>query len=253
VLCEGIDASLVCVDNLFGDEVDVCLPRGSIPGGPCAAGNTCAAGMACEDDRCLYDCSTGGQAVCDAVSTTLACAVGIYDTPVCLPKGSFPGGPCATGDLCAQDLGGLGAADMFCSSGTCVVQCQTPGPFSSGDNLCATVNPALTCVTNPSTDFCAPACVSGMCPTGQSCLGSENACLPTGSFLGSPCAGGTTCSGAPMLVCVPSASPTCGPGCTGPQGPSEYCGGVAAAYGTAWDTCADANPGPDELLLCVDG
>jgi hypothetical protein len=183
----------------------------------------------------------------------LSCAQDAYDTPVCLPKGSFPGGPCAAGDLCAQDLGGLGSADMFCSSGLCLIQCQNAGPFASGDDLCSTVNPALTCVTNPSTDFCAPACVSNMCPAGRSCLTSENACLPTGSFLGSPCAGGTTCSGAPMLVCVPGGSPTCGPGCAAAGAPSAYCQGVAGAYGTTWDTCTDVIGDPSvELLLCID-
>jgi hypothetical protein len=250
VLCEGVDASLVCADNLFGDNVDVCLPRGSIPGGPCAAGDRCDAGMACEDDRCLYDCTTGGQAVCDAAGPALACATGIYATPVCLPRGSFPGGPCRSDNTCDENLGGLAGADMICMSGVCAVQCQSDIlPFASGDALCATVNAALTCVTNPATDFCAPACVSGACPTGRSCLGSENACLPTGSFLGSPCASGA-CSGAPMLVCAGSA---CAAGCTGPVGPSAYCDGVGTAYGTGYDTCNDVNPHPvDELLICVD-
>lgn len=272
VMCAGIDASLLCAADLFAQ--DVCLPRGSIPGGPCAAGDSCAAGMACEGGMCLYDCTAGGQAVCDAMSSTLACSRTVYDTPVCLPKGSFPGAPCGAGNTCATDLMGLDAVDMACVSGRCVVMCASPGPFADGDALCTTVNPALmcmsggcvvdcegdnealcgaidpalTCVSNSENDFCAIACVDGMCPSGTSCLTSQNACLPTGTFLGSPCAGGTTCSGDPMLVCVPGETPRCAAGCTTAETSSPYCVGVGTNYGTGYQDCTDVGGG---LLICT--
>jgi hypothetical protein len=360
-LCESIDASLVCTADAFGSGADLCLPRGAYPGGPCAAGEVCDAGMTCEDSICLYecatggealcndvsedlscasgvfsepvclprgsypgspcrddvgdecdqnlgglpdanltcvndlcvvqcealtvfvsgdalcgtvsaglscvssagldvcapDCSDGGQAVCDAVGGELACAVGIDDDDVCLPAGSFPGGPCAEGDLCAQDVGGSDSADMICNSGTCVFQCEIFSPAPSGDFLCGAINAALTCVASPtSTDFCTTACVGAgnACLPGYSCLLSEDACLPDGSFLGSACAGGTACSATatPALTCLPGGSPVCAAACA-PAGASPYCQAVAAGVGTTYDTCADGDPGAGEVLICVDG
>jgi hypothetical protein len=209
-------------------------------------------------DVCAPNCTVGGQAVCDAVGTDLACAVGIDDDDVCLPHGSFPGGPCATGDLCAQDVGGVTSADMFCNSGVCAFQCETFSPAPSGDFLCGAINAALTCVENPApgaTDFCTTACVGGgnACPSGYSCLVSQDACLPDGSFLGSACAGGTTCNsaGSPALTCIPGAA-LCGAACDTPAMPSVYCQALNGALGTSFDTCTDVDPGAGTVLACID-
>jgi hypothetical protein len=258
LLCDSIDASLVCIANAFETETDMCLPRGSYPGGPCGAGDACDTGMTCEDNRCLYDCSAGGEELCTDISVGLSCAVGVYATPVCLPLGTFPGSPCrpTAGDECDQNLSGLPDADMVCSTATsrCVVQCEAPGAFASGDALCGVVSSSLTCLTTPTVDICVTACGAGdACPPGYSCLASQDACLPTGTFLGSPCAGGTTCTGTtPPITCVPGASPTCAASCTEAGMPSGYCQAVAAMTGTSFDTCTDVNPAAEVLLICID-
>ena len=221
------DGGLVCADNLYGDGVDLCLPRGSFPGGPCAAGNACDSGLVCKGARCLYDCSAGGNTLCTGISSTLACAPTVYDVPVCLPRGSYPGGPCDASNLCAQDLNGLAAADMRCQSSTCVVQCASGmvAPFANGDALCGVVSSTLTCVDTAGPQaFCTLKCgAANTCPTGLSCLTSQQACLPTGSFLTSPCATGNVCSTAPPipLACVPGGSPTCAASCS--AGDNTYC------------------------------
>ena len=246
------DGGLVCADNLFGDGVDVCLPRGGYPGGPCAAGNACdpAMGLVCKGGRCLNDCSTGGSATCATISSTLACAPTVYDVPVCLPKGAFPGGPCGANSQCAQDLNGLAPADMRCQQGTCVVQCASGmvAPFASGDALCGVVSSSLTCVDSAGANaFCTLKCGAGnTCPTGSglSCLTSQQACLPTGSFLGSPCATGNVCSPAPPipLACVPGGSPTCAASCT--AGDNSYCMNL----GLGFTQCQTLAPG---LSVCT--
>jgi hypothetical protein len=257
-LCDAIDASLVCIADAFETTQDMCLPRGAYPGGPCGAGDTCGSGMTCEDNRCLYEC--GSEMFCTDISPILSCAVGVYDVPVCLPLGTFPGSPCrpTVGDECDQNLSGLDQADMVCASNKCVVQCEAPGPFTSGDVLCGFVSPALTCLANPAgVDVCVTACgESNACPAGLSCLVSQDACLPTGSFLGSPCASGM-CDGAgtPPLACAPSMN-SCAAACSSlsAAGGSAYCQGVAANFGQSWDTCVDADgPGDGTALICVDG
>jgi hypothetical protein len=255
VLCDAIDASLVCIADAFATTTDMCLPRGAYPGGPCGPSSSCNDGMTCEDNRCLSECTAGGEAFCNDVNEGLSCAVGVYDEPVCLPRGSFPGSPCrpTSGDECDQNLKGLPDADMICSGGTCAIECETPGVFASGDALCGVVNPALTCVSSPDTDVCVIACGDGnACPAGYSCLTSRDACLPNGSFLGSPCAGGTTCSGTtPPLACAPGATPTCAASCSPAGMPSTQCQGLASTFGQTWDTCTNAGLGG--ALICVDG
>ena len=213
--------------------------------------------MACKGSRCLYDCSAGGNTLCGAISSTLACAPTVYDVPVCLPKGSFPGGPCDAASMCAQNLGGLASADMRCQTGVCVVQCASGSvlPFVNGDALCGAVSGALTCVDSAGAQaFCSLKCGEGnTCATGTSCLTSQGACLPTGSFLGSPCAGGTTCSGSPMLVCAPtgpSSPPICAAGCNSgaPQTGDGYCAALGGMLGTGFDKCIAAGP----VEICVD-
>jgi hypothetical protein len=233
VLCDAIDASLVCIADAFSTTQDMCLPRGAYPGGPCGAGDSCGSGMTCEDDRCLLECGTGGQTLCTAANPGLVCATGVYDVPVCLPLGSFPGSACRpiAGNECDQNLSGLPQADMVCASNKCVVQCEDPGPFASGSALCGFISPALTCANNPA---------------------GVNVCLPTGSFLGSPCVSGM-CDGAatPPLACAPSNS-TCAAACEA-QGASPYCQGLAAMVGQTWDTCIDADQGgPGTALICFD-
>lgn len=258
VLCDSIDASLVCTADAFGGTTDVCLPRGSYPGGPCAAGDACDAGMTCEDSMCLYQCTTGGESLCNAVSPTLSCASGVFSEPVCLPRGSFPGSPCRTGigNECDQNLRGLPDANLACVNNLCVVQCEALTVFASGDALCATINSALTCVGSPSVDFCTTACVGAgnACPAGNSCLVSEDACLPDGSFLGSACAGGTTCNsaGTPPLACAPGASPKCAAACATRGMSSGDCQALNASFGTTFDTCTDVDPGAATVLACID-
>jgi hypothetical protein len=241
--CAAVDGSLLCADNLYGDGVDLCLPRGAFPGGPCAAGNSCKDGMLCKGSRCLYDCADGGNALCGAISSTLACAPTVYDAPVCLPKGSFPGGACGAGDSCAVDLGGLAAADMRCQTGVCVVQCATFAPFAAADALCGAVSSSLTCVEplGPQA-LCTLKCGAGnTCATGTSCLTSQQACLPTGTFLGSPCASGNMCFGSAALP-LACAGGSCAATCT--AGDGAYC----TAVNPAFTQCQTIAPG---LSVCT--
>jgi hypothetical protein len=314
-LCGSIDASLVCADDLFGDGVDLCLPYGGFPGGPCADGSACGDGMVCRGERCLYDCTNGGDTVCTNVRSTLTCAADVYDVPVCLPKGSFPGGPCGegsscaplqqgaqslpttckndtclltcdnmaggdalcaavdaslvcadnlygdgvdlclprgafpggpcgAGNSCASDLNGVAAVDMRCQSGVCVVDCDNTATLQKGDGLCEAVNPALTCVDSAALPFCSVKCgPSNACAAGTSCLVSQGACLPTGSFLGSPCASGAcNPSAVPMLAC---ANNTCAARCnTGGGMGNSYC----AALNVGLSTCQMVAAG---LEVCV--
>ena len=237
-LCAAVDGGLVCADNLYGDGVDLCLPRGTFPGGPCGAGNACDDGLVCKGSRCLYDCTTGGNTLCGTISAALACAPTVYDVPVCLPKGSFPGGACGAGNTCASDLGGLAAADMRCQSGVCVVQCASFAPFAASDALCGAVSSTLTCVDSAGPQaFCSLKCGAGnTCPTGMSCLTSQQACLPTGSFLGSPCASGACSPTAqPTLVCAPTGAPpapsVCQARCNVGAGmDNAYCVGIGVGF-----------------------
>jgi hypothetical protein len=230
LLCDAIDASLVCIADAFATTQDMCLPRGAYPGGPCGPGDSCGTGMTCEENRCLYQCGTGGNALCTGISPALACATGVYDEPVCLPLGTFPGAPCRPGgDQCDQNLSGLADADMVCASGRCVVQCEAPGAFDNGNALCGTISPALICANNPA---------------------GADVCLPIGSFLGSPCAGGTTCdaSATPPLACGPTGY--CGAACQ--TGAHAYCVALAGMVGQTWDTCADPDGAGPSGQICID-
>ena len=200
--CSDIHPGLTCATAL--DE-PACLPVGAFPGSPCRANRDDACSdlqvgddsvpMVCQDDVCLPNCGTGGDALCEAVSDTLSCAVGIFDEALCLPKGTFPGGPCGPSDSCAQDLQGNAAIDMQCVSGRCLIGCDESGLWSGyGDALCQFVDPSLTCATAAGS-ICVRSCDTGSCDAGFSCLDAgsvpahENACLPNGSFPGSACGG----------------------------------------------------------------
>src|SRR5205823_773464 len=74
------------------------------------------------------------------------------------------------------------------------ITCSEEGKWAGyGDSLCALVDSRLTCSANAG-HICLLACdPNGACNTGYSCLDPgavpqhDNACLPTGSFPGSPC------------------------------------------------------------------
>jgi hypothetical protein len=210
--CAGIHPGLVCAAVL---AVPACLPVGTFPGsacrserGPDGSGGcsaltvgTTSAPMVCENDVCLVDCGTGGTELCAAVNADLVCATGIFSDALCLPKGAFPGGPCAGDDSCAQDLDGNPAVDMKCLGGSCVIDCDESSEWPGyGDALCAVVDASLTCA-NAAGGFCTRGCSAQGCAEGFSCFdegdipGDENACLPTGTFPGSPCraSGATVC------------------------------------------------------------
>jgi len=225
--CADIHPDLVCADAL---EVPACLPLGSFPGSACRANRNDAcdpisagdesAAMICQDEICLPDCTDGGTELCQAINPSLVCATGIYDTPLCLPAGSFPGGPCSASDSCAQNLQGNADVDMVCVNDTCVVGCDEEAQWEGyGDTLCRFVDPTLTC-SESAGSICVLACDEGACDDGYSCLSpgeipeAENACLPDGTFPGAACrdTAGSECdqdlSGNPDLDMV-CASGTC--------------------------------------------
>ena len=177
---------------------NACLPNGAFPGSACA-GNACGTygtiAMTCANNTCVVPCDT--DANCTPVGLTCVeashvcvqpCGAGstcadnryacLESQNACLPKGSFPGSPCAEGSNC----GSYGALAMACVSGTCLVSCSDA---AGGDTICPAVNAALTC-DDIYTQACVIACQSGVCPPGMSCA-PGNACLPTGSYPGGPC------------------------------------------------------------------
>ena len=228
--CSDIHPGLTCASVL---DVPACLPVGSFPGSECrpnrddACSDLALAGgsapMVCENNTCLVDCTNGGQDLCSGIDDSLLCASGIFDKPLCLPAGAFPGGPCGANDSCAQDLQGNSVVDMKCVSGTCVIDCDESSHWSGyGDALCSIVDPTLTCA-NAAGSICVRACGSaGACDNGFSCLDAgsigthENSCLPTGSFPGSPCASGPTpCSALPGGLTQSCVNGTCVVDCGG--------------------------------------
>lgn len=199
--CSDVHPDLVCATPL---PVPACLPLGSFPGSACkkTEDNRCGdltvgsskVGMVCENETCLADCTVGGDTLCTGLSSTLQCAHGIFSKDLCLPKGSFPGSTCGANNSCAADLNGDPNVDMQCVSGTCVVGCSESGKWSGyGDALCSLVDSSLTCADKAGS-ICVRACGDqASCATGYSCFDPgavhehDNACLPTGSFPGSPC------------------------------------------------------------------
>jgi len=225
--------------------------------------------MACIQGTCVITCDATNDP-CAAVDSSLACSVvagGCVPTcgaagecsdgfscftneNVCLPTGSFPGSPCNAGQ-CAQDLLGVEDIDMICSSDTCVVDCA-----GGGDFLCELVDPSLAC-SGAGGNVCVPACQAGQCPTGFSCFESENTCLPTGAFPGSPCAPGDVCAdvgGVPMICGDPGlGANVCVPVCSGAG--TALCQQIdgslsclpAASSGLPEDVCVTNGTFPESL------
>src|SRR6185295_13167474 len=135
-------------------------------------------------------CSETGGNLCVFACVAGACPTGYScldpgGQNACLPNGSFPGSTCAMGNTCSALAPGV---NQMCVSNTCVVDCNTAGNAAQDDALCNGVNSGLTC-SETAGDICVSKCNAGACGTGYSCFdaGGENACLPTGSFPGSPC------------------------------------------------------------------
>jgi subtilisin family serine protease len=232
------DLEMTCHDTL-GEQV--CLPSGTFPGSPCRTDpadecdqnlfdvgaydmvcieSTCA--LACEDDALCASFTSGiacyeDMGIClPACTTNAQCASGracYVAEGVCLPNGMFPGGPCGDGETC----GNAGPVAMECQAGKCVIPCEA-------DAECAPLG--LTCLE--SAGLCVEKCVYGTCDSGYSCLAPENACLPTGSFLGSPCATGK-CSAS--LVCSGN---RCRAACTDAADGDSACAAIDPAL-----TCED--------------
>ena len=173
-LCKMVSPALNCASTVF--DRAVCLPSGAYPGGPCGgdARDTCSdanlgAGqrskMLCKDGQCLLDCgaaaigSSDAGSYCADIDEDLTCAKTVYPgSAVCLPEGSYPGGPCAHG-MCSK----FADRAMVCDDNTCLVTC-TP----DSDDSCGAVSPTL-------------GCAHGVL--------AQDVCLPKGSFPGSACGG----------------------------------------------------------------
>ena len=227
---------------------NACLPNGSFPGSPCATGDVCGeyggVGMTCAAGTCVITCAA--EATCTAVGLTCVESAGVCVSPcvsgacddnryacltsenACLPNGTFPGGPCGAGDTCSN----YGTLPMACVSDTCLITCSDA---AGGDTVCAAVNAALTC-DDIFTHSCMPACQSGNCLTGMSCA-TGNACLPTGSFPGSPCR---------------TTDPKCDSDLGGNPDHDMVCAGAACVVDCSWDptvctafglTCQNAGTG----------
>ncbi|HET6339831.1 MAG TPA: hypothetical protein VFG30_41765, partial [Polyangiales bacterium] len=96
---------------------------------------------------------------CADIDEDLTCAKTVYPgSAVCLPEGSYPGGPCAHG-MCSK----FADRAMVCDDNTCLVTC-TP----DSDDSCGAVSPTL-------------GCAHGVL--------AQDVCLPKGSFPGSACGG----------------------------------------------------------------
>ena len=217
---------------------NACLPNGSFPGSACATGDVCGSyggkAMTCASNTCVITCAA--EADCTPVGLTCVEAKGVCLQPcvagacsdnryaclasenACLPKGSFPGGPCNENDACSD----YGPLPMACAAGTCLVTCSDA---AGGDTVvCPGVNAALTC-DDTYTHACMIACQSGLCPAGMSCA-PGNACLPTGSFPGGACR---------------STDPKCDSDIGGNPDHDLVCAGTACVVDCSWNpgVCAD--------------
>lgn len=253
--CAALDASLACARQpsagTFPSD-DVCLPIGSFAGGPCGPDKSCGVEngqpLACEDGTCLLTCASHNT--CTPLG--LVCGFGVYkDHDVCLPPGTFPGGPCGLSNSCAQALHGNPDLNMTCRRNVCFLQCDETNKWSGyGQALCQAQDPALTCSPKGG-NLCVPACNgSGACGNTAVCFdpgtwpAHQNACLPKGSFVGAPCSLGQ-CEDLPSgtkMTCLTNAvsfTSSCYAQCT-PDDPN-----TAANE----DTCSSVDP----QLICAHG
>lgn len=214
--CAAIESGLVCAAGVGPADTDVCLPRGSFPGGPCAPGDECGDGMFCSpDSMCLTDCSTGGDTLCSAVRADLFCASDVFETDACLPKGSFPGAPCDSEGACEDVVVPSGNVPVACVQDRCLITCTAS---AEGNGFCSTFDAALTCVQLNEV---------------------VAACVPKGTFPGGPCADDNTCSGDPELVCY-------GTSCAFSCESEATCTAIGNQIGTTFGGCSDpASLGPD--------
>ncbi|MEY4576378.1 MAG: hypothetical protein RL701_1081, partial [Pseudomonadota bacterium] len=224
-LCKGISSDLNCATGVF--DTAVCLPSGKYPGAPCAADNKCdnidisanvSAKMVCAGGQCLPDCgagsigTTGAETYCSSIDTTLSCATGVYaNTAVCLPAGTYPGGPCSHGTC-----GNVKDVPMTCSDNTCIPTCVD-------SDKCSTLSADLVCARG---------------------VLNIDVCLPKGAFPGGPC-GGTnhdTCSqdlNGVAEIDMRCVSGTCVVGC-GETGKYAGFGESVCQFVDSSLTCADA-------------
>jgi hypothetical protein len=256
-----------CYDAGTTGHQNACLPTGSFPSSPCLHGDASHAEpwclpvggsgsvtQSCFGGMCVVDCDEAapqtGNALCQAVNAALTCipqngTVGMctyacesgncptgmacYDPGTtghqnaCLPNGTFPFGPCATGNVCDHVAG----IPQTCMQGMCVPTCANEGQ-------CSTISAVLTCVEAEGLCFpkcsatanCNPAAVG----PGLSCMTSENACLPAGSFPGAPCTANNQCLsiGPVAQTCVGEAAGTgmCAPQCVPGAGGDATCAAV---------------------------
>ena len=148
--CAELHSGLSCSSAL-----QACLPTGTFPGGdcrsdlnsPCSAltvahedGSATSTAMSCENGLCVATCAEGGSELCGEIAPQLTCAEGVFAQPSCLPKGSFPGGPCAQDDSCAAIAQGDASLPMACEDERCLVTCDDA---AGGDALCNAVDASL--------------------------------------------------------------------------------------------------------------
>jgi hypothetical protein len=224
--CSDIHTGLVCANSVAA--APVCLPVGSFPGSACRADKNSAcdsvkvgsssAPMTCQKDTCLVECGTGGNALCQGVSSSLSCATGVLDEAVCLPKGSYPGASCT--DTCADVNVKEGvSAKMSCKSNLCVFDCgSTAIGSANGEQYCAGIDASLSCT-------------SAVYP-------GSSVCLPAGTYPGGPCSHGLCGNlGSTPMACEDN---QCLVTCT-PDNP--------ATAGTNEDACGAIDPS----LVCAHG
>jgi len=176
--CSDIHSGLVCANSVAA--APVCLPVGSFPGSACRADKNSAcdsikvgtnsAPMTCVNDTCVVECGTGGNALCQGVSSTLSCATGVFEDAVCLPKGSYPGSSCTTTCADVNIKEGV-SAKMLCKSNTCVFDCSSAAiGTANAEQYCAGIETSLSCT--------------------NAIYPGSSVCLPAGSYPGGPCSHG---------------------------------------------------------------
>jgi hypothetical protein len=204
-VCSALSENLLCAHGIFSS--DLCLPKGSFPGGACGPNNSCAQNlqgdpavdMQCVHGTCVVGCGESGKwsgygdALCSLVDPTLTCATRAGEICVracgsnascetgysCLDSGSLP----VHENACLPDGTFPGSACRPSSGDACdsnvggnaavdmVCANQTCVVQCPGDNdaLCGAVDSRLTCAQSAG-HLCVFSCASGACPSGYACL-----------------------------------------------------------------------------------